>query len=151
MVLAAAEALAHMQHAKAAPDLIALLKTAPPEAAGRVAGILGWTIDEKGLDPLAASLDTLQPAARAAAIGLIGDKSGKRFAASDHPADRRCQPRDPRGRVQGASPASSGPTTCPTLLTLLDEGRTSRRPAAAPATARGLRTSSEPSSRRRAR
>ena len=31
--------------------------------------MLGWMIDEKGLDPLVASLDTLQPAARAAAMG----------------------------------------------------------------------------------
>ncbi len=86
-----------------------------------MAGILGWVIDEKGLDPIAASLDTLQPAARAAAIGLIGDKSGKRFAPRIIPLTADANP-EIRAAAFKALAGVVGPNDLPALLSLLDRG-----------------------------
>lgn len=80
VVLASADALGHMERAKAVPDLLAALKTAPQEAVPGVAAVLGWTIDDKGLDPLVAMLDSLQPAGKAVALDIVGSRAGKRFA-----------------------------------------------------------------------
>jgi HEAT repeat protein len=130
VVLAAAETLAHVQHAKAAPDLIALLKKAGPETAGPIAGVLSWTIDEKGLDPVAASIDTLQPAARAAAITLIGDKGGKRFAAKVIPLTSDPNP-DIRAAAFKALDGVVGPNDLPALLKLLDAGQDAQKASTA--------------------
>lgn len=110
VVLAAANALGHMERARAVPDLLALLKTAPPEAAPGVAAVLGWTIDEKGLDPLAAMLDTLPPGGKAAAVGVIGSRGSKRLAARVLPlvSDRIPASAPPRSR---RCPAWLAPTT----------------------------------------
>jgi len=77
--LAAAEAVAHVKKADAAEDLLPLLKTRAGEDARRIAGILQWTLDERHLDPLAAMLDGLAPAAKAGAVEVIGAKAGKRY------------------------------------------------------------------------
>jgi HEAT repeat protein len=80
VMLAAAEALARIERAGATPELLALLKTADATAVDRLAEILGTTLDERHLDPLAGMLDALPLQARAAGVALIGAKGGKRFA-----------------------------------------------------------------------
>jgi HEAT repeat protein len=120
VMLAAAGALAHMERAKAAPDLLGLLKTAPGDAAGRIAAMLLWTIDERHLDPLAAMLDTLQPSAKAAAIGVIGAKGGRRFAGRILPLTSDANP-----EIRAAAFGSLAGVVCandlPTLLGLLED------------------------------
>ncbi len=119
VVLAAANALGHMERARAVPDLLALLKTAPPEAAPGVAAVLGWTIDEKGLDPLAAMLDTLPPGGKAAAVGVIGSRGSKRLAARVLPLVS-----DPNPGVRAAAfkalPGVVGPDHLGVLILMLD-------------------------------
>jgi HEAT repeat protein len=134
VVIAAAESLAHMEKAKAAPDLIALLKNAGPETAAKIAGVLTWTIDEKGLDPLVAALDTMPPAARAASIGLIGDKSGRRFAAKVIPLTGDANP-DIRSAAFKALAGVVGPNDLPALLRLLDGGPDAQKAGGAAAEA----------------
>jgi len=119
VALAAAEALAHVEHGKALPELMALLKSAPAETAPRVASILLWTIDEPHLDSLAAMLDDLQPAARAAAIGVLGARSGRRFAARVMPLTADGDPTI-RAAAFGALAGVSSPADLPALFTLLD-------------------------------
>lgn len=80
VMLAAANALAHMEGAKAVPDLLALLKTSTGDTVAGVANVLLWTIDERHLDPLAAMLDSFQPQTKAAAVRIVGAKGGRRFA-----------------------------------------------------------------------
>jgi len=80
VILAAATALAHMDRANATPDLLGVLKTASGDTAVGIAAILSSTIDERHLDPLVAMLDTLDPKAKAAAIGIVGARGGRRFA-----------------------------------------------------------------------
>ena len=63
VAISAAEALAHIEGAKAVPDLLAAFKASTGDTTASLAGILQWTIDEKHLDPLAAMLDSLQPPA----------------------------------------------------------------------------------------
>ena len=94
MAQSAAEALAHVEGAKAVPDLLAAFKVSTGDATASLAGLLLWTIDEKHLDPLASMLDTLSPPAKAAAIGVIGAKSGAALRVADRAARGRCQPRD---------------------------------------------------------
>jgi HEAT repeat protein len=130
VVLAAAESLAHMEKAKAAPDLVALLKGAGPETAAKIAGVLNWTIDEKGLDPLVAALDSMQPAARAAGVGLIGDKNGKRFAAKVLPLTGDSNP-EIRAAAFKALAGVVGPNDLPALLRLLDGGPDVQKAASA--------------------
>jgi hypothetical protein len=119
VVLAAAEALGHVERAKAVPDLLAALKAAPPATAGGIAAVLGWTIDEKGLDPLTAMLDTLPPSGKAAALGIIGNRAGRRFVARVLPltADANA---DVRLAAFRALPGVVGPEHLPTLLLMLD-------------------------------
>ena len=82
--LAAAEALAKIRKADAVADLLPLLKARPAEARA-VAGILLWTMDERHLDPLAAMMEELPPASKAAAIGVIAALGGRRFAGNIFP------------------------------------------------------------------
>ena len=77
--LAAAESIARMKKADAAADLLPMLKTRQGDDARRVAGILLGILDEPHLDPLVAMLDTLDPAPKAAAIGIIAAKGAKRY------------------------------------------------------------------------
>jgi HEAT repeat protein len=121
VVAAAAAALGHIERRKAAPQLVALLKKAGPETAGPIAGVLGWTLDEKGLDPLVASLDGMQPAARAAAVALVGEKSGKRFASTIIPLTSDPDP-GIRAAAFKALAGVVGPNDLPVLLKLLDGG-----------------------------
>ena len=72
-MMAAANALGHMERGAANADLLAPLKR-PPTTALPVGDILGWTTDETGLEPMVAMLDTLPPAAKAAALRVIGAK-----------------------------------------------------------------------------
>ena len=80
VVLAAAGALARMEGANAVPDLLAALTSATGESAVKLADLLSGVLDERHLDPLVAMLDTLSPAAKAAAVGLVGAKGGRRFS-----------------------------------------------------------------------
>jgi HEAT repeat protein len=133
VVLAAANAVAHMQGAKAVPDILPLLKSVSAETAPQVGGILGWTIDEKGLDPLVAMLDTLQPAGKAAALTVIGSKSGKRFASKVLPLTS-----DGNAEVRAAAVKALagvvGPEHLPVLLKMLD-GSAGAQPAPPPTNA----------------
>ena len=123
VVIAAANALAHMERAEAVPDLLALLKTASGDTAGRVAAILLWTIDERHLDPLATMLDSLEPKAKAAAIGVIGARGGRRFAGRILPLTL-----DGNAEIRTAAfGALSGVVTAgdlPTLFGMLDGAET---------------------------
>jgi HEAT repeat protein len=119
VVLAAANALGHMERAKAVPDLLAAFKAAPAAALPGVGEVLGWTIDEKGLDPLVAMLDTLQPAGKAAALGVIGSRGGKRFAARVLPFTSDASP-EIRAAAFEALPGVVGPDHLPALLLMLD-------------------------------
>ncbi|RPJ75313.1 MAG: DUF1080 domain-containing protein, partial [Acidobacteria bacterium] len=131
VMLAAANALAHVQKAKAVPDILPLLKNASAQTAPRMAEILGWTIDEKGLDPLVAMLDSLQPAGKAAALTVIGSKSGRRFAPKVLPLTSDGNP-EVRAAAVKALAGVVGPEHLPALLKMLDG---SAGPQAQPATA----------------
>lgn len=119
VVIAAAEALAHVEKTKAAADLVPLLASKNGDVATRVAGVLAWTVDEKGLDPLVGRLDTLAPPAKAAAIGVIGARGGKRFAPRIFAFTT-----DPdatiRSAALGALAGVAGPSDLPALFRLLD-------------------------------
>lgn len=78
--LAAAEAIAKLEGPVAVKDLLPLLKTRGADDAKRVAGILLWTMDEPHLEPLMSMLDSLPPASKALAIGIVAAKGGNRYA-----------------------------------------------------------------------
>jgi HEAT repeat protein len=120
VAFAAAEALAHMERAKANPDLLTLLKTrTTSDEAQRVAAVLLWTIDEQHLDPLAGMLDTLQPPAKAAALRVIGAKGGKRYAGRVLPLTSDANPKI-RAAAIGALAGVVGANDLPAVLRLLD-------------------------------
>ncbi len=86
VMLAAAEALAHMERARRdAGPAGAAEDGHRRRGARRLAASCSGRLDEAHLDPLAAMLDTLPPPAKAAAIGVIGAKGGQ--------ALRRAHPR----------------------------------------------------------
>ncbi len=78
--LAAAEALARIKGADVAADLLPLLKIRQGDDVRHIAEILLWTMDERHLDPLVAMFDSLQPTAKACAIGVVAARGGKRYA-----------------------------------------------------------------------
>jgi HEAT repeat protein len=78
-----------------------------------------WTADEKALDPLVALLDTLAPPARAAAIGVVGARGGRRFAARVFTLAADTNP-EIRTAALGALAGVAGPGDLPALFTLLD-------------------------------
>ncbi len=119
VVIAAAEALAHVERTKAVADLVPLLKSPNADIATRAAGILLWTVDEQSLDPLAAMLDTLAPPAKAAAIGVIGARGGKRFAPRIFAFVTDAAP-EIRAAAIGALAGVASPGDLPALVTLLD-------------------------------
>lgn len=118
VMLAAADALAHMDGAEATPDLLAALKTATGPALPRLQDILRWTIDERHLDPLVGMLDTLSPPAKAAAVDLIGAKGGKRFAGRILPLTSDAAP-EVRTAAFGALAGVAGASDLPELLRML--------------------------------
>jgi HEAT repeat protein len=120
VMLAAAEALAHIDRAGATPDLLPLLKTADGPAVERVADILRVTIDERHLDPLVAMLDTLPLEARAAAVGLIGAKGGRRFSARILPLTTDHAP-EIRAAAFGALAGVANAGDLAELLRMLDD------------------------------
>ena len=119
VALAAAEALAKIEGPAATPDLVSLLKTRTGEDAQRVADLLLWTADAKGLEGLAALLDGGQPAQKAAAVRVIGARGGSRFAARVMPLTA-----DPDPGIRAAAfTALPGVVTAgdiPALLKLLE-------------------------------
>jgi len=80
VMLAAAQALVRAERANAIPDLLAALKTAPAESVPKLNDLLLAIVDEPHLDPVVAALDGLPSAAKAAAIGVVGARTGRRFA-----------------------------------------------------------------------
>ncbi len=123
VVIAAAEALARVEKAKATADLVPLLTSTNGDVATRAAGVLLWTADEKSLDPLAAMLDTLAPPAKAAAIGVIGARGGKRFAPRIFAFAGDTTP-EIRTAALGALAGVASPSDMPTLLKMLDAAAT---------------------------
>jgi 3-keto-disaccharide hydrolase/HEAT repeats len=120
VALAAAEALAHVEHAVANPDLLVLLKTrTTSDEAQRVAAVLLWTMDEQHLGPLAGMLDTLQPPAKAAALRVIGARGGKRYAGQVLPLTSDANP-EIRAAAIGALAGVVGAGDLPAVLRLLD-------------------------------
>ena len=119
VMLAAAQALVRAERANAIPDLLAALKTAPPESVGRLTDLLLTIVDEPHLDPLVAALDTLPLPSKAAAINVIGARSGRRFAdrvlaftADANPAIKAA--------AFGALAGVARPSDMPALVKLLD-------------------------------
>jgi len=119
VVMAAAESLAHMEHGAANADLLALLKRSSDSQARQVGDILLWTTDEARLEPLAAALDTLSPSAKAAAVRVIGAKSGRRYAARVFALTSDSNP-EVRAAAIGALAGVAGPGDLPALLRLLE-------------------------------
>ncbi|HSK08488.1 MAG TPA: DUF1080 domain-containing protein, partial [Vicinamibacterales bacterium] len=118
VMLAAAEALARIEGPKANDALIALLETRTAEAP-KVADVLMWTFDAQHIEPLAAKLDTLPPAAKAAAVRLIGARGGPQYAARVLPLTADPNP-EIRAAAFGALPGVVGPNDLPALLRLLE-------------------------------
>ncbi len=119
VVLAAAGALARMEGAEAAPDLLTALSNAPAVAAGKMADILLSVIDEAHLDPLVAMFETLPPATKAAAIGVIGARGGRRFSARIMPLTADADPAI-RAAAFRALAGVATPADVPALVALLD-------------------------------
>lgn len=119
VALASATALAHAEKAKAVPDLLKLLARATDDTAGPVADVLLWTIDEANLEPLAAMLDTLQPSAKAAALGIIGARGGKRFSGRILPLTGDSNPAIRAGALKALA-GVVGAGDLPLLVKLLD-------------------------------
>ncbi len=119
VVMAAAESLAHMERGAANADLLALLKRSSDDQAKQVGDILLWTTDEARLEPLAASLDALSPSAKAAAVRVIGAKSGRRYAARVFALTSDANP-EVRAAAIGALAGVAGPGDLPALLRLLE-------------------------------
>ncbi len=119
VVMAAAESLAHTERGAANADLLALLKRSSDIQARQVGDILLWTTDEAWLEPIAAALDTLSPSARAAAVRVIGAKSGRRYAARVFALTSDSTP-EVRAAAMGALAGVAGPGDLPALLRLLE-------------------------------
>ncbi len=119
VALAAAEALAHIDGPAANEALLGLLKSRSAADAQRVADILLWTTDAKGLDPLAALLQSGEPAQKAAAIRVLGARGAVRFAPRVLPLTSDANP-DVRAAAYGALAGVAGPGDLPALITLLD-------------------------------
>ena len=119
VVMAAAESLAHMERGAANADLLALLKRSADDQARQVGDILLWTTDEARLEPLAAALDTLSPSAKAAAVRVIGAKSGRRYAARVFALTSDANP-EVRTAAIGALSGVAGASDLPALLRLLE-------------------------------
>jgi HEAT repeat protein len=117
--LAAAEALARIKKADAAADLLPLLKNRQGEDVRRIADILLWTLDERHLDPVVAMIDTLQPTAKACAIGIIAAKGGRRYSDIIFPmvSDQNAEIKQ---AAYSALKNLAGPDHLPLLLRLLD-------------------------------
>jgi HEAT repeat protein len=117
--LAAAESIARMKKADAAADLLPMLRTRQGDDARRIAGILLWILDERHLDPLVAMIDALEPAPKAAAIGVVAAKGGKRYFDKIFALTS-----DPNAEIKLAAFAAlkslAGPGELPVLLRLLD-------------------------------
>jgi HEAT repeat protein len=119
VAMAAAEAIALVEHGKANADLLALLKTRTGQDAQKVADILMYTTDEAHLEPIAAALDSLQPTAKAAAVSVIGAKGGKKYAAKVVALTSDANP-EIRAAAIGALDGVVGPGDLPQMLKLLD-------------------------------
>ena len=119
VVMAAAESLAHMERGAANADLLALLKRSTDDQARQVGDLLLWTTDEARLDPIAASLDALSASAKAAAVRVIGAKSGRRYAARVFALTSDSNP-EVRTAALGALAGVAGTSDLPALLRLLE-------------------------------
>ena len=119
VAMAAAESLAHMERGAANADLLALLKRSSGEQAKQVGDILLWTTDEARLEPIAAALDALSPSAKAAAVRVIGAKSGRRYAARVFALTSDSNP-EVRTAAIGALAGVAGASDLPALLRLLE-------------------------------
>jgi HEAT repeat protein len=119
VVMAAAESLAHLERGAANADLLALLKRSSDEQARQVGDILLWTTDEARLEPIAAALDTLSPSAKAAAVRVIGAKSGRRYATAVFALTSAKDP-EVRAAAIGALSGVAGAGDLPALLRLLE-------------------------------
>jgi HEAT repeat protein len=84
-----------------------------------VADILLGIVDEAHLDPLVAMLDTLPSATKAATIGVIGTRNGRRFSARIMPLTADADPAI-RAAAFGALAGVATPSDVPALLTLLE-------------------------------
>ena len=118
--MAAAEAIAHLERGAANAELLALLKRSTGEQARQVGDILLWTTDEPHLEPLAAMLDALSPAAKAAAVRVIGAKAGTRFSPRVFALTSDANP-EVRAAAFAALSGVSGAGDLPALLRLLEE------------------------------
>ncbi len=119
VVMAAAESLAHMERGAANADLLALLRRSSDDQARRVGDILLWTTDEARLEPIAAALDTLPATAKAAAVRVIGARSGRRYAARVFALTSDSNP-EVRAAAIGALAGVAGASDLPALLRLLE-------------------------------
>ncbi len=119
VVMAAAESLAHMERGAANADLLVLLKRSSDDQARQVGDLLLWTTDEARLEPIAAALDTLSPSAKAAAVRVIGARSGRRYAARVFALTSDSNP-EVRAAAIGALGGVAGASDLPALLRLLE-------------------------------
>jgi HEAT repeat protein len=119
VMMAAAESLAHLERGAANADLLALLKRSSDDQARQIGDILLWTTDEASLEPVAAALDTLSPSAKAAAVRVIGAKSGRRYAARVFALTSDSNP-EVRAAAIGALAGVAGADDLPALLRLLE-------------------------------
>jgi HEAT repeat protein len=119
VVMAAAGSLAHLERGAANADLLALLKRSTDDQARQVGDILQWTTDEAHLEPIAAALDALSPSAKAAAVRVIGAKSGRRYAARVFALTSDSNP-EVRTAAIGALSGVAGASDLPALLRLLE-------------------------------
>ncbi|MGE5359693.1 MAG: DUF1080 domain-containing protein, partial [Bacteroidales bacterium] len=117
--MTAAQALAHMIGAEANADLLPMLKARPAADAPRVAAILLQTTDERHLDPLVAMMETLSPEAKAAALGVVGAKGGKRFAVQVFALTNDASP-EVRAAALAALQGVASAGDVPALLQLLE-------------------------------
>ncbi len=119
VALAAAEALARIEGPAANEALLGLLKSRSAADAQRVADILLWTTDVKGLDPIAALLQSGEAAQKAAALRMVGARGGARFAPQVLPLASDANA-DVRAAAYGALAGVAGPAELPALIKLLD-------------------------------
>jgi HEAT repeat protein len=120
--LAAAEVLAGMQGLDALADLLPMLATWQGGELRRLSEILLWIMDELHLDPLVSMLDSLPPAQKACAIGIIAAKGSARHAARIFSLTA-----DPNAEIRTAAFAAlkflAAPGDLPFLLRLLSDAR----------------------------
>ena len=131
VVVAAADAVARIDGADAAPRLVPLLKAAPDAARARLVEILLAVLDDRHLDGVAALLNDGAPAAaaaRAAAIGILGARNGRGFSevilafTTDKSAEVRAA-------AYGALAGVATPADLPALLRMLDSADAETAPA----------------------